>query len=402
MKYQNKLSIQNILGIIALYISIVSGYLVYDKHSNDPCFFNKPSFIIFGILSIGAMISSIGMFLKNRWSRIAFSILLNLFIISFIVIYLVACVSGNDFSGIVSELSYMTMFVFIPLVILIMVLHNKRIVDEFNNSHVIRVPSKIKYSVLAFLIILLTCFCWHVAIKYFITGDIYCSLATDAAENNDKVGYAKARKYFEMAASRGNIEAMYLLGKMYLDGKGIDKDVAKADKLFLESADKGYHKSQYSLGLLYLEGKGVEEDYVKAKYWFEMASSQNNANAQYKLGTMYLEGKGVDEDMEKAKELFKKAKARCHDAKIDLLILEKQEKLSSLDRDKDKAEIEINLLYQKVFSGLKSEDYKSALDAYLCILPLLKEDDPRYQQATKLIVQLEDMIRHRHGKKQTP
>ena len=48
---------------------------------------------------------------------------------------------------------------------------------------------------------------------------------------------------------------------------------------------------------------------------------------------------------------------------------------------------------QKAFSGIGSGDYKSALDAYLGMLPLLKDDDPRYQKARKKIVQLDDMIK---------
>lgn len=70
--------------------------------------------------------------------------------------------------------------------------------------------------------------------------------------------------------------------------------------LYLEKAIKGNADAQYQLGLLYLTGKGTIQDFEEAAKWFTSAAEQNHAAAQYELGLLFHNGLGVDLDNEKS------------------------------------------------------------------------------------------------------
>lgn len=79
--------------------------------------------------------------------------------------------------------------------------------------------------------------------------------------------------------------------------------------LFLEKANKGNPDAQYQLGLLYLAGRGTLQDFSEAAKWFIMAAEQNHPFAQYELGLLYQVGQGVDMDLEKSYMWFNLAAA---------------------------------------------------------------------------------------------
>ena len=72
-----------------------------------------------------------------------------------------------------------------------------------------------------------------------------------------------------------------------------DKAYAKAAEIWRPLAEKGDPAAQYLLGTLYVEGKGVERDDTTAFTWFQRAANQGDARAQYNLGASYVEGAGV-------------------------------------------------------------------------------------------------------------
>ena len=49
------------------------------------------------------------------------------------------------------------------------------------------------------------------------------------------------------AADQGHIDATYLLGGFYLEGRGVEKDSDKAVSLYRQAADKGYEKAKERL-----------------------------------------------------------------------------------------------------------------------------------------------------------
>jgi len=73
-----------------------------------------------------------------------------------------------------------------------------------------------------------------------------------------KGNYKNAAHWWLKAANNGHQNAQYELGKMYRDGKGIQRDYAKAYVLFMLSADQGYApaiKAKFQLGKIITPGQ---------------------------------------------------------------------------------------------------------------------------------------------------
>ncbi|MCH8622092.1 tetratricopeptide repeat protein [Undibacterium sp. TS12] len=105
--------------------------------------------------------------------------------------------------------------------------------------------------------------------------------------------YKQAMKWFEQSASQGNVRAQVNIGRMYAKGKGVLSNHGVAASWFKKAAEQGYADAQYSLGILYVTGTGVARDYGRAKELFQQAANQGNASGQYQLGLIYLKGRGV-------------------------------------------------------------------------------------------------------------
>ena len=89
--------------------------------------------------------------------------------------------------------------------------------------------------------------------------------------------------WYEKAAAQGNHHAACRLGKLYLQGELVPKDMPKALEYLTASAKEGSPFAQYILGKLYLMGKEVEQDREKAYRWFEMSAEQGNLYARFFL-----------------------------------------------------------------------------------------------------------------------
>ena len=93
----------------------------------------------------------------------------------------------------------------------------------------------------------------------------------------------EAVAWYEKAVAQGNPAAAYRLGKLYLQGELVSKDVPKALEYLTASAGQGSPFAQYILGKLYLMGKDVEQDREEAYRWFEMSAEQGNPYARFFL-----------------------------------------------------------------------------------------------------------------------
>ena len=81
--------------------------------------------------------------------------------------------------------------------------------------------------------------------------------------------YKKAFNILIPLANKGNGEAHFLLGIMYLKGLGTQKDLKKGFTMMVSGAQIGYYKAQLFVGISYLK-KGNNE---KAQEWFNKALS---------------------------------------------------------------------------------------------------------------------------------
>ncbi|MSU03239.1 sel1 repeat family protein [Tissierella sp. DSM 105185] len=91
---------------------------------------------------------------------------------------------------------------------------------------------------------------------------------------------------FKLSAEGGNEYAAYQLGKLYLKGEEITKDILSAIKWLKLSSQKGNQYGQYLLGKIYLMGEGVPRDKEEAIKWFTLSAEQGNEYAQFFLDNM--------------------------------------------------------------------------------------------------------------------
>jgi TPR repeat protein len=116
---------------------------------------------------------------------------------------------------------------------------------------------------------------------------------SDGAHAYQTGNYSRAMELWRPLAVQGNATAQNNLGMMYLDGKGVKRNVSEAIRWISLSAAAGSALGQNNLGGLYRDGKGVARDYGKAAQWFAAAAAQGNAAAQFNLGLMYELGQGM-------------------------------------------------------------------------------------------------------------
>jgi TPR repeat protein len=120
-----------------------------------------------------------------------------------------------------------------------------------------------------------------------------------------------ARQWFEKAAAKGNLQAMYFLGLFYSEEgiPGIRKDYVKAREWLEQAAEKGHVDSIYTLGVIFSNGDGTPQDYVKAREYYQRSAAKGHASSLCNLGLLYASGHGVLQDYAKARELYERAAA---------------------------------------------------------------------------------------------
>ena len=67
----------------------------------------------------------------------------------------------------------------------------------------------------------------------------------------------------------------------------------EAVKWYRKAAEQGDDVAQCRLGLCYVEGEGVEKNLAESIKWFAKAANQDNGAAQLFLGVCYENGIGV-------------------------------------------------------------------------------------------------------------
>jgi len=97
-------------------------------------------------------------------------------------------------------------------------------------------------------------------------------------------------------ADKGDVDAMFNLGVMYADGRGVAKDEKQAVQWYRKAAELGYPAAMFNLGWMYENGRGVAKDDKQAVECYRKAAELGHPNAMVNLGVMYANGSGVAED----------------------------------------------------------------------------------------------------------
>lgn len=99
----------------------------------------------------------------------------------------------------------------------------------------------------------------------------------------------------------------YRIGKMFCYGLGTEQDYEKAFEWFERSAKQKNKFAQFSLANLYYYGSGVEKDLSQAFLWYQRSSSQGQPYADYSIAQMYRYGEYVTKDNDTAQRYYKQA-----------------------------------------------------------------------------------------------
>ena len=126
-------------------------------------------------------------------------------------------------------------------------------------------------------------------------------------KNGENYNPEFAVKLFTEAANGGIAVAKYKLGKMLLNGDGVEKDIVKAVEWLKQAALEENEFAEYALGRLYLKGAEVEKNDVVAEEYLLKAAKHGNKYAEYILGKEYLRGENFPKDVQKAIDYLKRA-----------------------------------------------------------------------------------------------
>ena len=99
----------------------------------------------------------------------------------------------------------------------------------------------------------------------------------------------------------------YRIGKMFCYGLGTEQNYQKAFEWFERSAKQKNKFAQFSLANLYYYGSGIEKDLSQAFLWYQRASSQGQPYAAYSIAQMYRYGEYVTKDNDTAQRYYKQA-----------------------------------------------------------------------------------------------
>ena len=102
-----------------------------------------------------------------------------------------------------------------------------------------------------------------------------------------------------------------LLALKYYDGLAGAQDYARAVKWFRLAAEQGDAKAQSNLGVIYAKGEGVAQDYVLAQMWFNLAAAQGDESAvkNQEMATKLMTPAQVAEAQRLAREWMEKHQA---------------------------------------------------------------------------------------------
>ena len=112
----------------------------------------------------------------------------------------------------------------------------------------------------------------------------------------------------DMADELDNPDAMFGLGKLYLNAEYEKHDVNRALDYLIKAAKGKHSQSQYLFGKLFLDGVHVERNAEYALRWLEESVEQDNPYAEYLLGkTLLSDDEDIPTDAKRGLKLLERA-----------------------------------------------------------------------------------------------
>lgn len=137
---------------------------------------------------------------------------------------------------------------------------------------------------------------------------VYLSQMPGGPERNEP----KAAELFNMSATRGDAEAQYYLGLLYLKGVGVEKQPQQAFNWMLAAAEQQYLEAQYELARMYSKGIGTGENPQETLRWLTRAADDGHAGAQFFLALAMDSGKGAPQNRDAALGWYRRSAEAGH------------------------------------------------------------------------------------------
>jgi TPR repeat protein len=100
----------------------------------------------------------------------------------------------------------------------------------------------------------------------------------------------RAAEMFQYAASYfGDPNAQYNLGRLYLDGSGVERDQRQAARWFNLAAEKGHRAAQALLGQLLINGQGVPRQRARGLMWLTLAKQASDPKREAWISALHAE-----------------------------------------------------------------------------------------------------------------
>lgn len=120
-----------------------------------------------------------------------------------------------------------------------------------------------------------------------------------------KYGLDKAYLHLtELQARSGVVSAKYVLGSLYADGVGTEKDIDKAISILEEALAEGSPDAANLLGDIFVSEKYGKRDIDRAIGYYNSAAEGGEGGAYRKLGDMFAEGRLVGKNVAYAISLY--------------------------------------------------------------------------------------------------
>ena len=184
-----------------------------------------------------------------------------------------------------------------------------------------------------------------------------------------------ALRWLEESVSEGNQYAEYLLGKTFLRGEDVDQDLPRAELLLRRSSDQGNRYASYTLGKTLLDGELLLQNIPEAIRLLTDSADKGFAAGQYQMGKLLYRGEVVQQDVSRAIEYLERSaeqknpyaaylagKLRLTEAELKDVLRAIRDFEIAAENGNDYAEYQLGKIY--LYGKEVERDYEKAI-AYL-------------------------------------
>jgi len=114
----------------------------------------------------------------------------------------------------------------------------------------------------------------------------------------------KAVDLIHKSASQGNSLAQNFLGDLLSEGAVVTQNKKEGFKYHMLAAKKGYLPAMHNVALAYAEGKGIIKNNFEAVVWYKKAATQGYPWSQNNLAVHYIKGLGISTDINETLRLI--------------------------------------------------------------------------------------------------